>query len=444
MDKVNPENGIAWTQQPSKSAAIKKTWNSFVESSTLHGMRYVFTSPTTFRRILWAFFLLSGMGYFSFHSSKLLEKYFSYPIATKVTLVHEKEPDFPSVTICNFNMFRKSLVNAYNYEQVLRYTTRDQFGKFAGIEINDSNIDWSVYEGVNMSLVYHLGGHQMQDMLKGCSWSGEKCSYKNFTPVLTSMGLCHTFNSGKSGQDILRVKDAGAKFGLSLMLSIEQSEYFGLMTLLAGIKVLIHHHETPPMVAQLGFSVAPGTSTFAAVRKEEVHNLKSPYESNCTDSDVNNLRDYTKYTTSACMLKCHTRHVVKQCGCRDIKMTAIDDAKVCDVHKTSTCVFRKWKTFIGPLTKGFSGVNASDIPHLIENYSDDYSKAYRENLLELNIYFQELNVYFIEQQPAYDFESLLGEIGGQLGLCIGASLLTVLEFCDVTFSIAKIRLGGEG
>ena len=76
---------------------------------------------------------------------------------------------------------------------------------------------------------------------------------------------------GKSGQDILRVKDAGAKFGLSLMLSIEQSEYFGLMTLLAGIKVLIHHHETPPMVAQLGFSVAPGTSTFAAVRKEEVY-----------------------------------------------------------------------------------------------------------------------------------------------------------------------------
>ena len=214
MDKVNPENGIAWTQQPSKSAAIKKTWNSFVESSTLHGMHYVFTSPTTFRRILWAFFLLSGMGYFSFHSSKLLEKYFSYPIATKVTLVHEKEPDFPSVTICNFNMFRKSLVNAYNYEQVLRYTTRDQFGKFAGIEINDSNIDWSIYEGVNMSLVYHLGGHQMQDMLKGCSWSGEKCSYKNFTPVLTSMGLCHTFNSGKCSKKMCHFLSSGNCFSL--------------------------------------------------------------------------------------------------------------------------------------------------------------------------------------------------------------------------------------
>ena len=59
------------------------------------------------------------------------------------------------------------------------------------------------------------------------------------------------------------------------MLNIEQHEYFGLMTLLAGLKVLIHHHQTPPLVSQLGFSVGPGTSTFAAVRKEQVRRTSS-------------------------------------------------------------------------------------------------------------------------------------------------------------------------
>lgn len=34
-----------------------------------------------------------------------------------------------------------------------------------------------------------------------------------------------------------------------------------------------------------------------------------------------------------------------------------------------------------------------------------------------------------------------GEIGGLLGLCIGASLLTVMEFCDVIFTILRIRFG---
>ena len=34
-----------------------------------------------------------------------------------------------------------------------------------------------------------------------------------------------------------------------------------------------------------------------------------------------------------------------------------------------------------------------------------------------------------------------GEIGGQLGLCIGASLLSLLEFLDVVFSMVNIRFG---
>ena len=34
-----------------------------------------------------------------------------------------------------------------------------------------------------------------------------------------------------------------------------------------------------------------------------------------------------------------------------------------------------------------------------------------------------------------------GEIGGQVGLCVGASLLTVLEFCDVILGIVRIQMG---
>jgi len=54
------------------------------------------------------------------------------------------------------------------------------------------------------------------------------------------------------------------------MLDIEQYDYYGLVTKRAGLKVLILHHGTPPMVEELGFAVGPGTSTFAAVRKEKV------------------------------------------------------------------------------------------------------------------------------------------------------------------------------
>ena len=63
------------------------------------------------------------------------------------------------------------------------------------------------------------------------------------------------------------------------MLSIEQGDYYGLVTRRAGLKVLIHHHETPPMVDELGFAVGPGTSTFAAIRKQMVRETCSTYRS---------------------------------------------------------------------------------------------------------------------------------------------------------------------
>ena len=76
--------------------------------------------------------------------------------------------------------------------------------------------------------------------------------------------------SGKDGQQVLRVNHAGAKFGLNLKLDVQQFDYYGEATSKAGLKVLIHHQQTPPMVEELGFSLAPGTSTLAAIVKDKV------------------------------------------------------------------------------------------------------------------------------------------------------------------------------
>ena len=53
------------------------------------------------------------------------------------------------------------------------------------------------------------------------------------------------------------------------MLDVQQWDY-GALGSRAGLMVFIHDHETPPLVAQLGFAVGPGTSTFAAINKQKV------------------------------------------------------------------------------------------------------------------------------------------------------------------------------
>lgn len=54
----------------------------------------------------------------------------------------------------------------------------------------------------------------------------------------------------------------------------------------------------------------------------------------------------------------------------------------------------------------------------------------RNNFVQVDIFYQELSSEEIEQKVAFDFPSLLSEIGGLLGLLLGASVLTVCEILD--------------
>ena len=50
--------------------------------------------------------------------------------------------------------------------------------------------------------------------------------------------------------------------------------------------------------------------------------------------------------------------------------------------------------------------------------------------MQVDIFYQELSYEEIEQNIAFEFLSLLSEIGGFLGLLLGASVLTVFELVD--------------
>ena len=180
-NKINPEYNEVTCVNASKTTAIRKRWSRFVEGSTLHGLQYVFTSASLARRILWAVLLLLAISWFSFQSFKLLKKYFSYPVTTKVSLKYEAMPGFPAVTICNFNKFKNSVVRTLGYYQLL-----NQFLKSLGVgAITNDSIDLSNYNHLNLTQFHYIAGHQIEDTLvkNSCLWNGKPtCDYKNFTP----------------------------------------------------------------------------------------------------------------------------------------------------------------------------------------------------------------------------------------------------------------------
>lgn len=61
----------------------------------------------------------------------------------------------------------------------------------------------------------------------------------------------------------------------------------------------------------------------------------------------------------------------------------------------------------------------------------------RDNFLQVDIFYKQLSFEKVTQQKAFEFLSLLSEVGGFMGLLLGASVLTVCELFDHIVISAK-------
>ena len=167
-------------------------------------------------------------------------------------------------------------------------------------------------------------GHNVSDTVLRCDWNGVPCSSLDFAKTFTDFGLCYTFNWNPKVAK--RVNGTGATYGLRLILNAEQYEYMKGSHHSAGFHVVVHDPtQISPSVADNAISIGPGSQTKVAIIAETVHLLPKPY-GNCTAPPSNDLLRFTNYVPPGepliddCHLRCLSRYVAAQCGCRDAYM----------------------------------------------------------------------------------------------------------------------------
>ncbi|KAM9673199.1 acid-sensing ion channel 1 isoform 1-T1 [Trichechus inunguis] len=273
----------------------------------------------------------------------------------------------------------------------------------------------------------------------------------------------------------------------------------------AGIKVQIHSQDEPPFIDQLGFGVAPGFQTFVACQEQRLIYLPPPWgtcKAVTMDSDF-----FDSYSITACRIDCETRYLVENCNCRMVHMPGDapyctpEQYKECADPALDFLVEKDQEYCVCEmpcnLTRYGKELSMVKIPSKASakylakkfNKSEQYIG---ENILVLDIFFEVLNYETIEQKKAYEIAGLLGEllmapvpfpchghglsphhpkqgahlchtslspqcsdptdlpaapvgdIGGQMGLFIGASILTVLELFDYAYEVIKHKLCRRG
>ncbi|XP_072711110.1 acid-sensing ion channel 3 isoform X2 [Ciconia boyciana] len=470
---------------------------AFAHSSSLHGISHVFAyGAVSLRRVLWGAFFLGSLGLLLLVCAERVAYFLTYPHVTKLDEVAAHNLTFPAITICNLNEFRFSKITRNDMYHVgeLLALLNDRY-EISNPQLAEPHVLAALRDKANfknfkakpfsMAEFYNRTGHDLADMLLQCSFRGANCTAHNFTVIFTRLGKCYTFNSGGPGREVLTTLQGGAGNGLELMLNVQQEEYLPVWgdtdetSYEAGVKVQIHSQEEPPFIDQLGFGVAPGFQTFVSCQQQRLVYLPPPW-GDCKATPIES-DFFTNYSITACRLDCETRYLAENCNCRMVHMPG--NANVCTPEQYKECAdpaldflvkkdseycacrtpcamvrYGKELSMVKIPSKASARYLAKKFnkteQYIAENHTARHSTAWhsmaqygmarhgmaQDNVLVLDIFFEALNYEMIEQKKAYEVAGLLGDIGGQMGLFIGASLLTILEIFDYLYEVFRDKL----
>ncbi|XP_021364347.1 acid-sensing ion channel 1C-like [Mizuhopecten yessoensis] len=369
----------------------------------------------------------------------------------KVELVNQLP--FPAITFCNLSPYKKSGLKPDPVMEHYLLTLSRMKDFVSPIDYDHpwySNLSLPLPEGwlhnVSYSILDMFGACvDMKDVMNNCMTV--------LTPTLTDIGLCYTFNSKEyiREHEALITTITGSTKSLAFYIHVNQDEYVYNDNMAAGMKIVVHDPDEEPDTDK-GFFTSPGFSSYASLQLTKYKYMPYPYQSSgggyCLDtesSDFKNPLEYhDTYSRKACLRECKYRYLVSTCGCQ--APTDIGTERICTFREHAQCydVYADFYTRNMTLQKECHCA----IPCVFNMYSASVTTAYfpskpnidfftqmgykdmRTSFMEVRIFFDTLSYLKVEYQPEYDVEKIVATLGGQMGIFLGASLLTLSELVE--------------
>ncbi|XP_050413854.1 uncharacterized protein LOC126828236 isoform X1 [Patella vulgata] len=317
---------------PTKNKSTwKSAWIEFTQTTTFHGLRYIWLDHSfPIRRICWFLLVLGCGGLLAFQLVDRIIYYYSWPVTVNVHVNFNKTMLFPSVTLCNQNAFRSTAATKLNRYELIdqMFTSSNNFSTQALEYYNSTNITLDDF--------FQQTAHTKEDLIIRCEWQNEQCGPDNFTEIFTDHGVCYSFNH--QSHNALAVTSTGSDYGLKLTLNVEQYEYMPGPHTAAGIKLLFHDQKEFPKVHELGLAIPTGAHAFIGLQLVSIANLPKPHG----DCAENKSPYYRRYSPDACRLTCMTQFMNEACGCRHHFMPSIEgEPPICTLQQYYGCFLQQ-------------------------------------------------------------------------------------------------------
>eukprot|EP00112_Aurelia_sp_Birch-Aquarium-sp1_P020292 Seg5197.3 transcript_id=Seg5197.3/GoldUCD/mRNA.D3Y31 product="Acid-sensing ion channel 4-A" protein_id=Seg5197.3/GoldUCD/D3Y31 len=440
--------------------------SNYVQSTTIHGISTIYSGRNIFMKLFWLIVFLNVFGLLAWQLYKISERRMGNEVITMVENKAHTSMVFPAVTLCSTRPFRKSVS-----------TNEFFFAKFRSMTSNLTRYGLTINEFL------------LDETL--CSFDQRQCKFKEDFLVTTSwsLGNCFTFKANSSQMQT----SLGQKHGFRLAININQNKFTNYEFFASdgrvidqfppvGVRVIIHsENEDVKFSADANaILVSPGTMTGIQIRKQNFERLSSPFPDHCIDKENaeevlgRDIASTTTYSIGLCEFMCKIKKMMDHCkaihvdemnqllllfpnktfGYHTPKTSEQIDCIYKDFEKlaniTSNCNCRqpckeqKYKLTVSTAVWP-SNDNVDYICSLVNHDRIDLGQncskeVIKENVLRLEVYFKDFNVESIKSSPAYGDAQFMSDLGGSLGLWIGASVYSLFELGSLGISLASLLL----
>ncbi|XP_067945377.1 acid-sensing ion channel 1-like [Watersipora subatra] len=220
-------------------------------------------------------------------------------------------------------------------------------------------------------------------------------------------------------------------------------------------QVALHDANEVPLLTELSYGVSPGTETNMIIQRTETRRVPPPADSgqsDCFDTSTrkNPLHYFSNYTYAACYQECKISFVISQCGCRDLLQEPLNRTESCNIERMLYCSSPAIEEFqtnpeylqacdcksVCNEVQYSASISTSRFPS--QRYVEDmraagYNGTYEylvQNVASVNIFFGQMSYQLLTEDIAYTPYDLIANLGGTFGVCLGASLMTLVEFVE--------------
>ncbi|XP_055959237.1 acid-sensing ion channel 4-like [Patella vulgata] len=150
------------------------------------------------------------------------------------------------------------------------------------------------------------------------------------------------------------------------------------------------------------------------------------------------------YSYNSCVIKCLTNRTQSLCGCVTEYLFHDNSSVFCTVAERYSCALKIWEAFLFKYPTDLCDCKrpCSEVKYEYElsSWRNKYGNHPRRKIF-LSISFKDMMVTKIKHEPELDFSDIISHLGGYMGFCIGASVLTLIELLEVVLkSLKTIRL----